>query len=128
KFFLDEGQLAHLRVSTGRWPMVTAGATFGPANIWMPGRIVRVVAASEEYGKPVLVPYDCFRYVPYSREYLSRSQVKEYPKTEVKRGWLLLVRSGRNLGPMAMVDSFLERFTVSDDMIRVSASATDDLF
>jgi hypothetical protein len=37
------------------------------------------------------------------------------------------VRSGRNLGPVAMVDRFLERFTISDDMIRISLPATDEL-
>lgn len=127
KFFLDEGQVAYLRVIKGKWPMVTVGDVFGKRNIWMPPRITRVIAASAEHGKPLLVPYDCFRYLPWSRDYLSKSQVKDYASTEVQRGWLLIVRSGRNLGPVAMVDKYLERFTVSDDMIRISLPGTDEL-
>ena len=41
---------------------------------------------------------------------------------------MLITRSGRNLGPLVIVDKFLARFALSDDMIRISVSSNDDLF
>ncbi len=127
KFFLDEGYSAFRRIRRGSLKLLRAGDVFGDENIWMPTRFKRVYARSAEFGKPILVPYDCFRYVPWSDAYLSRSQVEEYASAEVKRGWLLMTRSGRNLGPMTLVDSCLERFTVSDDMVRISVDVCDEL-
>lgn len=128
KFFLDSGEAAAKRVQSGVWPLVTVGETFGRQSVWMPCRFSRVWATNANFGKPLLVPYDGFRYVPWSDSYLSSSQVLEYKQAEVSRGMLLIVRSGRNCGPVTMVDSFLERFTVSDDMIRISTELNDSLF
>jgi type I restriction enzyme, S subunit len=47
---------------------------------------------------------------------------------EIRRGWLLMVCSGRNLGPVAMVDAYLEKFVLSHDMIRITVAPSDDLF
>ncbi len=107
--------------------MASVRETFGD-NILLPNIFERVPATSEEYGKPILVPYDCFRYLPYSNDILSRSQVSIFDTLEVHRGWLLMVCSGRNLGPVAMVDAFLEKFVLSHDMIRITASPSEELF
>src|SRR5437867_4255877 len=100
KFFLEEGQLALDRHRSGKWPLVTVGEVFGPENIWSPNRFERVRAESQDYGTPILVLYDCFRYLPHSDYFLSKTQVSIYSTVEVKRGWLLIVCSGRNLGPV----------------------------
>lgn len=128
KFFLDEAQVVYQRLQSGRWDLVTVKETFGAANIWAPNRFERVPAASLEHGKPILVPYDCFRYLPHSDAFLSKKQVKVYDKLVLKRGYLLIVCSGRNLGPVTIADSFLERFVLSHDMIRITPGLTDDLF
>src|SRR4051794_9954745 len=82
KFFLDVGQAAHKRLERSRWPLTTVAETFGRENVRQPGRFARVPAASEEYGKPLLVPYDCFRYLPYSNDIASRTQTPGFPSLE----------------------------------------------
>jgi hypothetical protein len=128
KYFLDSGNSAAERVYSGKWPLLSAAEIFGQDAIWMPGRFSRVWASDSSFGKPLLVPYDCFRYAPWSRSFLSCGQVPEYEQSLVKRGMLLIVRSGRNCGPVTMVDRFLETFAVSDDMLRISGELNDDRF
>lgn len=129
KFHLSRQNPLLRQLDSSRWTTTTVGKTFGDASVWMPGRFARVWAASEEFGKPLLVPYDAFRYMPWSRSYLSRSQVMEYNQAEVTRGTILIVRSGRNCGPVTMVDAFIERFAMSDDMLRLTGlPLSDDAF
>lgn len=127
KYFLDEAQIVYQRLKSGKWKLVTVMETFGADKIWAPNRFERVPAASVEFGKPILVPYDCFRYMPHSDDFLSKKQVSVYNKLELQRGTLLIVCSGRNLGPVTLADSYLERFVLSHDMIRISPGLTDDL-
>ncbi len=87
-----------------------------------------VPATHPNYGKPYLAPWDTLRYIPRSTTLLSRLQNKFFHLCEVKRGWLLVTCSGRNLGPVVMVDEFLAKFAVSGDMIRVTSPLNDDLF
>jgi hypothetical protein len=129
KFHLSQHTPLLRQLKSERWETTTAGETFGSDAIWMPGRFARVWASSGEYGKPLLVPYDAFRYVPWSTSYLSRSQVAEYQSAEISRGTILIVRSGRNCGPVTMVDDYLSRFVMSDDMLRVTGKPlTDEAF
>lgn len=126
KFFIELGPLA--KVYSGRWPLATVRDVFGQKNIRLPNIFERIPAASEEFGKRILVPYDCFRYMPYSNDILSESQVGIFHKLEISRGWLLIVCSGRNLGPVAFADRFLERFVLTHDMIRICVEPNDDLY
>ena len=129
KFHLSRQTPLLQQLDSSRWPTTTVGETFGSTTVWMPNRFARVWAASEEFGKPLLVPYDAFRYMPWSRSYLSKSQVAEYGQAEVKRGTILIVRSGRNCGPVTMVDSFVAKFAMSDDMLRLTGlPLSDDAF
>lgn len=108
--------------------MRTIGETFGRKQVWSGNIFARVYAASAEHGKPLLVPYDLFRYVPWSDKILSRSQVSQFTRLEIKRGWLFIVCSGRNLGPVTISDAFCERFTMSHDMVRIAVEPCEDLF
>ena len=129
KFHLSRQNPLLLQLDSSRWPTTTVGEMFGNTTVWMPNRFARVWAAGEEFGKPLLVPYDAFRYMPWSRSYLSKSQVAEYSQAEVKRGTILIVRSGRNCGPVTMVDSFVAKFAMSDDMLRLTGlPLSDDAF
>lgn len=129
KYHLSRQNPLLRQLNSNRWPTTTVGETFGRASVWMPSRFARVWAASEEFGKPLLVPYDVFRYMPWSQSYLSRSQVTEYNQAEVTRGTILIVRSGRNCGPVTMVDAFIEQFAMSDDMLRLTGlPLSDDAF
>jgi hypothetical protein len=116
------------QIRSGRWPLKTIGETFGQENIWTGNIFARVYASSEQHGKPLLVPYDLFRYMPWSDKILSRSQVGQFERLEIKRGWLFLVCSGRNLGPVTIADAFCERFTMSHDMVRIAVEPSEDLF
>jgi hypothetical protein len=128
RFFCDKGNSAFLRIKSGPWKKVSLGELLGSENVWMPGRSARVYASESRYGKPFLVPYDVFRYMPTSDSTLSRPQTSDFESYELKRGWLLMTRSGRNLGPTTWVDKYLEDFALSDDMVRVSTESEDAFY
>lgn len=128
KFHLSRQNPLLQQLSSGRWPMRSIGDTFGKKQVWSGNIFARVYASSPECGKPLLVPYDIFRYVPWSDKILSRSQVTQFERLEIKRGWLFIVCSGRNLGPVSIADAFCERFTMSHDMVRIAVDPCEDLF
>lgn len=113
---------------SGRWKFATIAEAFGRENVWTGNIFARVYASSPEFGKPLLVPYDLFRYLPWSDKILSRSQVDQFSRLEIQRGWLFLVCSGRNLGPVTIADSFCTRFTMSHDMVRIAVAPSPELF
>lgn len=102
--------------------------TVPSASIWTGNIFTRVYAESVDYGLPLLVPYDVFRYVPWSDKILSRSQVSQFDRLRIKRGTLLMVCSGRNLGPLCIADSYCERFVMSHDMVRIEGDYSDEFF
>jgi hypothetical protein len=128
KFHLSRQNPLLQQLGSGRWPMRSVGETFGGENVWTGNIFARVYAASAEHGRPLLVPYDIFRYVPWSDKILSRSQVTQFERLEIKRGWLFLVCSGRNLGPVSIADAFCEQFAMSHDMVRIAVEPCEDLF
>lgn len=128
KFHLSQQNPLLQQLASGRWPKRTIGETFGSKNVWSGNIFTRVYANSPECGKPLLVPYDIFRYVPWSDKILSRSQVTQFERLEIKRGWLFLVCSGRNLGPVSIADAFCEQFAMSHDMVRIAVDPCEDLF
>jgi hypothetical protein len=115
-------------LNSGRWKFATIAETFGRENVWAGNIFSRVYASSPDYGKPLLVPYDLFRYLPWSDKILSRSQVDQFDRLEIKRGCLFIVCSGRNLGPVTIADSFCTQFTMSHDMVRIEVEPCEDLF
>lgn len=128
KFHIARQNQVLAKVYSGKWPTRSVGETFGRKNIWSGDIFARVYAPDLAYGKPLLVPYDLFRYLPWSDKILSRTQVAQFGKLEIQRGWLFIVCSGRNLGPITIADQFCTQFTMSHDMVRVSASLSEDLF
>ncbi len=128
KFHLSRQNPLLQQLASGRWPLRTIGETFGQANVWSGNIFTRVYAENAEHGKPLLVPYDIFRCVPWSDKIPSRSQVTQFDRLEIKRGWLFLVCSGRNLGPVSIADAFCEQFTMSHDMVRIAVEPCEDLF
>jgi len=113
---------------SGRWELRSIAETFGRENVWTGNIFSRVYASSASFGKPLLVPYDLFRYLPWSDKILSRSQVDQFSDLEIQRGWLFLVCSGRNLGPVTIADSFCTQFAMSHDMVRIAVKPSPDLF
>lgn len=84
-----------------------------------PQRYTRALAADGEPSLPYLRPYDVFNYYPEAADYVSRSRTDDLEEYQLKAGQILQTRSGRNLGPAVLVDAYLARFVMSDDMIRI---------
>lgn len=97
---------------------IVAGDGLG-ADVSMPARLKQFSAAQNEEVMPYLRPSDTLNYLPRASAFLSMSRTKSAHDCKVIKGTLLVTRSGRNLGPVVYVDSFLSRFVVSDDMVRV---------
>lgn len=95
------------------------GGEGGLGRTWMPGRLKQVLAVPEEEGVPYLKPHDAFQYLPSGHGTLAVSRTPRLADYRVERGWILQTRSGRNLGPNVLIDSYLEKFAFSDDLIRI---------
>jgi len=128
KYYIDEGNAAHYRITYGNWDKIRLGELLGDESVWVPPRFTQIQAYSPIYGKPYLAPWDTLRYVFNSNVYLSSTQNRHFNLCELKRGWLLITCSGRNLGPCVFVDDVLSRYVVSGDMIRISVTDNDDIF
>ena len=95
------------------------GGSGGLAECWMPTRLKQVHGASGEDSVPYLRPYDVFEYLPKPAGWLSARRTERIDDYRVPPNSLLQTRSGRNLGPLAVSDSYLARYALSDDMIRI---------
>jgi hypothetical protein len=89
------------------------------ASVWMPGRLKHVYAVEGEASLPYLRPSDTLNYVPRAADDLSVTRSDSIDSYRLRRGTILVTRSGRNLGPVVYTDAFLEQFVLSDDMVRV---------
>lgn len=83
-------------------------------------RTKRVYAAPGEEALPYLRPYDVFDYLPQAADMLSVAGSNSLDRLTPKPGTILQTCSGRNLGPLVYADSFIGRFVVSDDMLRLN--------
>lgn len=122
KYFLAPGIKAAeriARVKANGVLCVPLGGSEGIAQIWQPNRFKRAYASGSEPSVPYLRPYDIFEYLPRAADLLSVKRNKAIDTYILKRGMILQSCSGRNLGPAVFVDSYLERFVVGDDMIRI---------
>jgi restriction endonuclease S subunit len=88
-------------------------------SIWSPNRFRRSYANDKAHAVPYLRPYDVFNYFPEAADWLIPSQVKNINTYRVSPGMILQTCSGRNLGPAVMVDTYLSRFLLSDDIMRI---------
>lgn len=95
------------------------------ARVWAPARFKRSYAAEAEESLPYLSSYDVFEYIPTAKSHLSVRRTQKLDTYLLRRGCILQTCSGRNLGPAAMVDRYLERFILSHDMIRIDVDDED---
>ena len=99
--------------------VVPLGGEDGLAAIWQPARFKRVYAAAGEPCVPYIRPYDVFNYLPAPADWLSATRNKGLSTYRLSEGMILQTCSGRNLGPAVLVDGYLARFVVGDDMMRI---------
>lgn len=104
------------------------GGPGGYARVVAPGRFKRVYAVDEEDFVPYLRPYDVFDFLPPEADRLSASRTGNLADYLIREGDLLQTCSGRNLGPLAIADSYLARFALSHDMIRISIEDVTDRY
>lgn len=128
KYFLSPGIQAADRIAQAKARgilCVPLGGPNGIGRVWQPNRFTKVEAAEREEKSPYLAPYDVFEYMPRATEFLSAKRSKGFQSCLLKRGMLLQSCSGRNLGPAVFVDSYLERFVIGSDMIRIEIEDDD---
>lgn len=129
RYFCTAGVQATERiavVAASGVPMRRLGGEGGMACFTGPSRFSRARAASAEDSVPYLRPYDVFDYLPRPSDHLSRARTPGIESYRPRRGIILQTCSGRNLGPSVMADSYLTKFVVSDDMIRIDIDTWDD--
>jgi hypothetical protein len=85
-----------------------------------------VYAGPGEESVPYLRPYDVFDYLPQTADLLSKSGSPNVEQLMPEPGCILQTCSGRNLGPLTFADSYLARFAISDDMLRLQIDDEQD--
>lgn len=122
-YFLAPGVAARDRITLAQHQdnvevKLLGGAT-GLAHVWQPARFKRAYAAVGEEATPYLRPYDVLEHLPTSADLLSIARTQNLVTYQLQPGTILQSCSGRNLGPVAVVDRYLARFALSHDMIRL---------
>jgi hypothetical protein len=103
------------------------GGDDGLGAVWQPSRFKRIYATGDEAAVPYLRPYDVFEYLPEPASHLSVARTEDLASYRLATGTILQTCSGRNLGPLQLVDEFLSTFVLSHDMIRIQISDEDQL-
>lgn len=111
--------------ATGSVEMVSLGGSGGLANVWQPSRFKRMYAAPGEPAVPYLRPFDVFEHLPLAASELSAVRSEGLQNYRLTPGLILQSCSGRNLGPLAVVDSYLSDYVLSHDMIRLDIADAD---
>lgn len=131
KYHCSPGVLANERIlmlaSAGAQLRAVAGEG-GLGRVGATSRTRRVYAAKGEDSVPYLRPYDVFDYLPQAADQLSKSGSVGLTGLVPEVGTILQTCSGRNLGPSAYTDSYINRFVVSDDMLRLYIDEERDRF
>ncbi len=116
-------------LNAGPWKFETVASQLPDARIWSGNIFSRIYTSDPTRGRPLLAPYDLFRYSPWSNKVLSESLTSQFEQLKVKRGTAYVICSGRNLGPITIADRFAERFCMSHDIVRIEPTAlTEDFF
>lgn len=88
-------------------------------KVWNPLRFKRAYAAEQEDALPYLRPYDVFEYLPTATSFLSVKRNEHIETYRLREGTILQTCSGRNLGPLTMVDKYIAQFILGDDIMRI---------
>lgn len=122
KYFLADGIRAMLHLESAQkqgLKLEILGGEGGIAKCWQPNRFKMIHAVKDEYKVPYIRPYDIFNYLPVATSWLSKSSIKNLPAYEIKPEMILQTMSGRNLGPLSSADSYISKFIIGSDMIRI---------
>lgn len=98
------------------------------AKVFIPG-IFKRRYADPEYGYPYITGGDVFQLAPTSDRYLLRSVADQY-RLKVSKGDILIQEAGQLgglIGRSVLVGDYLDSFTVSNNMIRVTPYEQSDV-
>lgn len=130
-YHCSPGVLANERIlmlAAGGAELRSVAGSGGLGRVGATSRTRRVYAAPGEESLPYLRPYDVFDYLPQPADHLSKSGSVGLGGLIPEPGTILQTCSGRNLGPLAYADSYVSRFVVSDDMLRLYIDDEDARF
>jgi len=122
KYFLSDGMNAILQLEAAQRQGIkleVLGGDKGIAKCWHPNRFKMIHAGKKEDKIPYLRPYDIFNYLPITASLLSKSKIKNLSTYEIRPEMILQTMSGRNLGPLSSADSYISKFIIGSDMIRI---------
>lgn len=97
------------------------------ADAFVPSRMKLVTVGHPEAGVPYLRAHDAFTTRPESHRYVSAARTPNYDSYLLRKGTILTPSSGRNLGPLAYVGSYLANFAMTDIM-RIRPKTREDGF
>lgn len=122
KYYLSSGVLATNLIKDLKQKgieCITLGDEISDSKIWSPLRFKSMYASEDEQKVSYLRPYDVFKYLPTATHYLSVNRTKDIDTYKLIPGTILQTCSGRNLGPLTMVDNYLSMFVIGSDMLRI---------
>lgn len=115
-FYGSKGREARRGLEKCKWPIVRLDDGF-VKNAYYLGRFKRIYV-DESSGIPFLLPSQITDIYPKAVRFLSPKTNIDTNKTRVKRGQVLLTRSG-TIGAVSYVSETLHNQSVSDDVIRI---------
>jgi hypothetical protein len=98
------------------------------ATAFVPGRLKLVTSPSSAAGAPYIRAHDAFETRPRTGRFVSRRRTKNYDELLLKEGMILTPSSGRNLGPVAYVGSYLTKYAMTDIMRIVPNSPNEGFY
>lgn len=114
-----EGRRARQDVAQCKWDVVHLGDKF-IENAFYLGRFKRIYV-EEKDGVPFILPSQITEVYPKADKFISPATKVNIEDTRVKRGQVLLTRSG-TIGIASYVSETLENQSLSDDVIRIKAT------
>jgi type I restriction enzyme, S subunit len=113
-----EGRQARMLLDACKWPIVHFGDTF-IKNAFYLGRFKRIYV-DKTNGIPFILPSQITAVHPKTDKYISPNTDIDIESTKVKKGQVLLTRSG-TIGIVSYVSDTLRNQSLSDDVIRIEA-------
>ncbi|MDM8556026.1 hypothetical protein QUF75_14975 [Desulfococcaceae bacterium HSG7] len=111
-----EGRQARLDLEKSKWPVVNLGNEFIENSFYL-GRFKRIYV-DKLSGVPFIMPSQITEIYPKATKYISEQTNITIESTRVKKGQVLLTRSG-TIGVASYVSETLNNKSISDDVIRI---------
>lgn len=114
-----EGRQARQDLEQCKWDIVPLGDKLIEEAFYL-GRFKRIYV-EEKNGVPFILPSQMTEVYPKPNKFISPTTNVDVQSTKVKRGQVLLTRSG-TVGVVSYVSKTLENQSLSDDVIRINAT------